>query len=516
MANVFISYKREERDRCLAIYEGLTALKFSVWFDARLETGTHFDKEIEREVRSAEAVLVLWSPLSCESNWVRAEATIGQQRDVLISVRIADCTPPMGFISTHHVDLFDGPLDGTNKNWLALIGRVGKLTGRPGVAEFVSLKVKASLDQWKAWTATFHDDPLVMDVLDEAVREEAPRLKDELAAEVSKRKALEIQVEELLRATSADTREVRSLAQELATLKQRLAADTRERAELEATNAAFGKSAGEARQALHEAVETLDALKHEMATKEAAYAEKVADLGAKANVLQGRLSEAERQLHDLNAAHVATTTRLAEAEKQLMRASGASPPTTGPANSRPPGWRLWGAGRASADGWRLARKSMRLGLTTEDGEKSIKLQYVVAVALAAVVAVLVLFSLNWQLRELSKGGSVATAEAATPAAPQPAPLVPEPVGTRLDDYAGRWANDAASCGTANIIKIENGNLVLTAFDGSSPQVYRPLPDDGEGLLTKGPEVNIRFVLSDANRTLTYRGWGDNGAFVRCA
>ena len=79
MTDVFISYKREERARCVAIYNALVDLKLSVWFDAHIEPGTDFDREIEREVRSAASVLVLWSERAADSDWIRAEARSGRQ-----------------------------------------------------------------------------------------------------------------------------------------------------------------------------------------------------------------------------------------------------------------------------------------------------------------------------------------------------------------------------------------------------------------------------------------------------
>ncbi|MGH6696791.1 toll/interleukin-1 receptor domain-containing protein [Sphingopyxis sp.] len=74
MTDVFISYKREERGRCVAIYNALIDLKLSVWFDAHIEPGTDFDREIEREVRGAGTVLVLWSALAADSDWIRRRA----------------------------------------------------------------------------------------------------------------------------------------------------------------------------------------------------------------------------------------------------------------------------------------------------------------------------------------------------------------------------------------------------------------------------------------------------------
>ena len=59
MVDVFVSYKREERERCECIVRRLRALELDVWFDARLTSGMSFDREIETTLRDAKVVLVL-------------------------------------------------------------------------------------------------------------------------------------------------------------------------------------------------------------------------------------------------------------------------------------------------------------------------------------------------------------------------------------------------------------------------------------------------------------------------
>ena len=51
MADVFISYKREERDAVQIIADTLGDLKVDVWFDRRLTVGGGFDEEIARDAR---------------------------------------------------------------------------------------------------------------------------------------------------------------------------------------------------------------------------------------------------------------------------------------------------------------------------------------------------------------------------------------------------------------------------------------------------------------------------------
>lgn len=135
MADVFISYKREERAQVERVAERLKGLGLSVWFDSRLPTGESFDEEIDREVHAAKCVLVCWSPGAVQSQWVRAEAAIGRERDVLATVMLAPTRlyPPFNLI--HTVDLSKWQGADTDPAWLATIGRIGALTDRRDLVE---------------------------------------------------------------------------------------------------------------------------------------------------------------------------------------------------------------------------------------------------------------------------------------------------------------------------------------------------------------------------------------------
>ena len=136
VADVFISYKREERALCQRIRDLLAALDLDVWFDERLTAGLSFDREIERALKASRCVLVLWSPEAVESEWVREEASFGKNRGVLAAARVAPCQLPFGFSTVHCEDLFDPFFVGDDPSWLKLLARLGELTDRPGLADF--------------------------------------------------------------------------------------------------------------------------------------------------------------------------------------------------------------------------------------------------------------------------------------------------------------------------------------------------------------------------------------------
>lgn len=160
MTDVFISYKREERPRCVAIYNALVDLKLAVWFDAHIEPGTSFDREIEREVRGSKAILVLWSAIACDSDWIRAEARTGKQANRLVAARLDDCLPPLEFASVQAVDLFDAGNFQSGDGWRQIVARIGRLVDRPGLGDYVRCEQAADAALWQGWLEVNPADPL--------------------------------------------------------------------------------------------------------------------------------------------------------------------------------------------------------------------------------------------------------------------------------------------------------------------------------------------------------------------
>ena len=74
MSRVFLSYAREDVDAAKQLAEHLSHAGHQVWWDRHLHGGSRFAVEIDRELKQAEAVLVLWSEISVASAWVQDEA----------------------------------------------------------------------------------------------------------------------------------------------------------------------------------------------------------------------------------------------------------------------------------------------------------------------------------------------------------------------------------------------------------------------------------------------------------
>ena len=129
MADIFISYTREERSAARHFAECFTAEGFTVWWDAVLRSGQTFDEVIEKELRAAKAAVVLWSPRSVASRWVRAEATLADRANKLVPVIIETCNLPIIFELTHAADLADWTGDTSDSRWQDLVSDLRRLIG---------------------------------------------------------------------------------------------------------------------------------------------------------------------------------------------------------------------------------------------------------------------------------------------------------------------------------------------------------------------------------------------------
>jgi hypothetical protein len=97
MADIFLSYARDDREKAESLARVLQEAGWSVWWDRSILPGTSYEQVIEQELSSASSVVVLWSAAASQSNWVRDEATLAQSRNVLVSALIDDTELPLGF-----------------------------------------------------------------------------------------------------------------------------------------------------------------------------------------------------------------------------------------------------------------------------------------------------------------------------------------------------------------------------------------------------------------------------------
>ena len=131
MADVFISYKREEREKAKALAEAIVKRGYSVWWDVDLLPGDRFAKEIDAVIGKAKAAVVLWSKAAIESDWVIAEATEAKKRKILVPAMIEAVEPPLYFRADHAVDLSSWNGDSGSALLDPVIAAIEKRAGAP-------------------------------------------------------------------------------------------------------------------------------------------------------------------------------------------------------------------------------------------------------------------------------------------------------------------------------------------------------------------------------------------------
>jgi TIR domain-containing protein/PASTA domain-containing protein len=97
MANVFLSYAREDAAKAALIAHALTEQGWTVWWDRTIPPGRTFDDVIEDALDDAGCVVVLWSKAAIASHWVRAEAAEGMRRGILVPAYLEDVKIPLEF-----------------------------------------------------------------------------------------------------------------------------------------------------------------------------------------------------------------------------------------------------------------------------------------------------------------------------------------------------------------------------------------------------------------------------------
>jgi hypothetical protein len=129
VSDVFISYARGDVEHARRLAGVLTLHGWSVWWDRDIPPGASFDDTIDRALAAARCVIVLWSPESISSRWVRAEASEGLARNILVPVLLERVVPPLEFRRIVAADLSDWKTGAAHPELDALIHSVARVLG---------------------------------------------------------------------------------------------------------------------------------------------------------------------------------------------------------------------------------------------------------------------------------------------------------------------------------------------------------------------------------------------------
>jgi adenylate cyclase len=131
MADIFVSYGRSTEAQAQLVADTLRSAGYTVWRDDELPAHRAYSDVIEERLRSAKAVVVLWSAEAAKSQWVRAEADIAREAGTLVQVSVDGVLPPLPFNQIQCAALDNWTGDTSAPGWQKVESSIALLVGAP-------------------------------------------------------------------------------------------------------------------------------------------------------------------------------------------------------------------------------------------------------------------------------------------------------------------------------------------------------------------------------------------------
>lgn len=144
MADVFISYAREDKESAKRLADAIEARGWTVWWDRRIPAGKSYEDVIQQAIDDAGCVIVLWTGKSIASEWVRNEAAEAARRKVLIPIRLEDVRLPLSFRHLQADDLLgwtSAELENCLDSIQSMIGAPPKRASEPPAISVAAISV---------------------------------------------------------------------------------------------------------------------------------------------------------------------------------------------------------------------------------------------------------------------------------------------------------------------------------------------------------------------------------------
>ena len=221
MPDIFLSYNREDQAVARLFAEAFSAQGFEVWWDAGLKTGEAYDEVTENALRTAKAVVVLWSKKSVVSRWVRAEATLADRQRTLVPAMIEPCDRPIMFELTQTAELSHWRGETTDRVWLGFLADVARFVGRqaapvvPTTSPITAGALATAASARRSGRPSVAIMPFVNRSTDRADEVFAGGMSEDVAAALSLGRGLKVISQSATMAYRKDASDLRRIGQEL-------------------------------------------------------------------------------------------------------------------------------------------------------------------------------------------------------------------------------------------------------------------------------------------------------------
>src|SRR5262245_4320192 len=135
MADIFLSYASADHERIRPLVSVLERQGWSVWWDRKIPPGKTWHQVIQRAIDEAKCVVVVWSQVSVQSDWVITEAEEGKDRQSLIPVLIDNVKAPLAFRRIQAARLVDWQGESSHSELMMLFESIRAIIGEERLEE---------------------------------------------------------------------------------------------------------------------------------------------------------------------------------------------------------------------------------------------------------------------------------------------------------------------------------------------------------------------------------------------
>ena len=129
MPKVFVSYAHPDRKRVALLVAKLRDAGIDAWWDDDISPDAPWETTIEQSLKSADTVVVCWSPASLASENVKSEARWAKGSGNLVQIFLEPCDPPLFFGERQGVDLTGWRGNAANPRFVRLVGTLAQPKG---------------------------------------------------------------------------------------------------------------------------------------------------------------------------------------------------------------------------------------------------------------------------------------------------------------------------------------------------------------------------------------------------